>query len=91
MRCVSSRFFTEEPVLFAASMFYGLGYTGLKNIKEGPQKGSIATINGKEIDHERLQQAFNRMIAQEKGRIKPEQAMMYQTAALEQVFRRYRD
>jgi len=72
-------------VLFAASMFYGLGYTGLKNIKEGPQKGSIATINGKEIDHERLQQAFNRMIAQEKGRIKPEQAMMYQTAALEQV------
>ena len=72
-------------VLFAASMFYGLGYTGIKNIKGAPQKGSIATINGKEIDHERLQQLFNRMIAQEKGRIKPEQAMMYQTAALEQV------
>jgi foldase protein PrsA len=72
-------------VLFAASMFYGLGYTGLKSMKNAPQKGSIATINGKEIDHARFQRTIKNMFEQEKGRIKPEQAILYQTMALQQV------
>jgi len=72
-------------VLFAATMFYGLGYRGIKGMKEGPQKGSIATVNGKEIDHGRYQQILNRLFTQEKGRVKPEQAMTYQVMALEQV------
>ena len=50
-------------VLFAATMFYGLGYTGLKNIGAGTKKNSIATINGKEIDHKKLQQNLNQMFS----------------------------
>ncbi len=72
-------------VLFAATMFYGLGYRGYKEGKEGPKKGSIATINGKEIDHQRYEQAVKKFFSQEKGRIKPGDAMLYQTVALQQV------
>ena len=72
-------------VLFAATMFYGLGYTGIKGAKESPQKGSIATVNGKEIDHKRFQQAVQKLVSGEKGRIRPEDAMLYQTVALQQV------
>jgi len=72
-------------VVFAATMFYGLGYTGVKNIKSGAKKGSIAAINGKEIDHKRFEQTLNRLFTQSKERVKPEQAMLYQTMALEQV------
>ena len=72
-------------VLFAATMFYGLGYRGIKGSKEEPKKGSIATIDGKEIDHNRLEQAIKKLFAGEKGRVKPEDAMIYQTMALQQV------
>lgn len=72
-------------VLFAATMFYGLGYRGIKGMGEKPQKGSIATVDGKEIDHKRYQQTLNRMFSQEKERIKPDKAMTYQTIALEQT------
>lgn len=72
-------------VLFAGTMFYGLGYKGIKNVQEGPKKGSIATINGREIDHVKLQQTVNRIFSQEKGRVTPDQAMMDQTLALQQV------
>jgi parvulin-like peptidyl-prolyl isomerase len=72
-------------VLFAATMFYGLSYRGIKNAKEGPAKGSIATVDGKEIDHKRYEQSIKRLFSQEKGRIRPEDAMLYQTAALQQI------
>lgn len=72
-------------VLFAATMFYGLGYTGIKNIGTGVKKNSIATINGKEVDTKRLQQTVNQMFSKNKGRLKPDQAMMYQTMALDQL------
>lgn len=72
-------------VLFAATMFYGLGYRGIKGIKESPKKGSVATVNGKEIDHKRLEQAMQKLLSSQKGRVTPEDAMMYQTVALQQV------
>ncbi|MFH1710326.1 MAG: peptidylprolyl isomerase [bacterium] len=72
-------------VLFAATMFYGLGYTGLKGTKESSKKGSIATINGKEIDHKRLEQTIQKLFSKETERISPEDAMLYQTIALQQV------
>ena len=72
-------------VLFAATMFYGLGYTGIKGIKESPKKGSIATVNGKEIDHKRYKQAVQKLLSDRKERISPEDAMLYQTIALQQV------
>lgn len=72
-------------VLFAATMFYGLSYRGIKGVKEAPQKGSIATIDGREIDHNRYSQAIKKLVSGEKGRVKPEQVLLYQTVALQQV------
>jgi len=72
-------------VLFAATMFYGLGYTGIKGLKNEPKKGSIATVNGKEVDHKRLEQTINSMFSREKESVTPEKAMLYQTLALEQT------
>jgi parvulin-like peptidyl-prolyl isomerase len=71
-------------VIFAASMFYGLGYMGVKKM-DTKDKNSIATVDGKEIDHNRFTQAVNRMFAGNKERIKPEQAIYMQTMALEQT------
>ncbi len=72
-------------VLFAATMFYGLSYRGIKGVQESPKKGSIATINGKEIDHKRLEQTIQKIMSKDKGRKKPQDVMLYQTMALQQV------
>ncbi len=71
-------------VLFLATMFYGLGYRGVKGMKENTKKDSIATVDGKEIDHKRYQQALSKMFAAQKERIEPETAMLIQTTALGQ-------
>jgi parvulin-like peptidyl-prolyl isomerase len=72
-------------VLFGATMFYGIGYMGVKNVKEGPKKGSIATVNGKEIDHKQFDQVLRNYLSQVKGPLTPEAIMMYQSAALQQI------
>ena len=72
-------------VLFGATMFYGIGYMGLKNVKEPAKKGSIATIDGREIDHKQFEQVLKTLMSREKGSVRPEAIMMYQTAALRQV------
>lgn len=72
-------------VVFGATMFYGIGYMGVKNMKEGPKKGSIATVNGKEIDHKQFDQVTRNYLSQAKGPLTPETIMMYQSAALQQV------
>lgn len=72
-------------VLFVASMFYGLGYQGLKEVKGVGDKGSIAKVNGKEIDHARFIRTVNSMYAGQKERIKPQEVLLLQTLALNQV------
>ncbi len=72
-------------VLFAGTMFYGLGVGGFREAKGSAKKGSIAAINGKEIDHKRYEQAVKKVFSEEKGRIKPGAAMFYQTASLQQI------
>jgi parvulin-like peptidyl-prolyl isomerase len=72
-------------VLFAATMFYGLSYTGIKGMKGEPKKGSIATVDGKEIDHKRLEQTIQKIMSGKKERKTPEDVMLYQTMALQQV------
>jgi parvulin-like peptidyl-prolyl isomerase len=74
-------------VIFAATMFYGLGYRGIKTI-DVPNKDSIATINGKEVDHNKLANALKNVFSQQKGRVKPEQAVMYQVVTLQQLIDR---
>ncbi|MFA4844780.1 MAG: peptidylprolyl isomerase [Candidatus Margulisiibacteriota bacterium] len=52
-------------ILFGASMFYGLGYSGLSGGSEGgPGQGSrvIAKVNGQEIDPLRFREIMNRVV-----------------------------
>jgi foldase protein PrsA len=72
-------------LLFAATMFYGLGYRGIKGQQENVKKDSVATVDGKEIDHKKYQQMLSRMFSSQKERVTPETAMMIQTAALSQI------
>lgn len=53
-------------VLFAASMFYGLGYRGFKGEWGGKKSNILAKVNGQEIDRVRFQEILNR-IAQNFG------------------------
>ena len=71
-------------VVFAGTMFYGLGYMGVKTMEQ-PKKNSYATVDGKEIDHIRFQQSINKYFSSEKGRITPEKAMFYQSLALREI------
>ncbi len=49
-------------VLFVASMFYGLGYRGLKG--GGEEKSSVlAKVNGREVDPLRFREIMNRIVA----------------------------
>ena len=50
-------------VLFGASMFYGLGYRGLKGDFGGQGKSDVlAKVNGKEIDPLRFREIMNRVV-----------------------------
>lgn len=71
-------------VVFAGTMFYGLGYMGVKSVGQ-PKKNSYATVDGKEIDHTKFQQSVNKYFSLEKGRITPDKAMFYQSLALREV------
>lgn len=70
-------------VVFAATMFYGLGYRGLKNI--GEKKTGIATINGREIDKVRLDSSYTSLVQRMPGRKTPQQTAYFQMLALNQV------
>ncbi len=89
------RFFREKAkaifvviaVIFAATMFYGLGYKGLKgvNTKSSSKSEGIAKVNGKEIDGFRFSQMVNRMVSETKGNIDPVTLLYMQGMALNQV------
>jgi len=68
--------------LFAASMFYGLGYRGFK--REGRREG-IAKVNGKPIDILRFNQVLEGLYNSIPGRKKPQQLAYLQILALNQV------
>ena len=74
-------------VLFAASMFYGLGYQGLNRGdagKSGDTKG-IAKVNGKDVDAFRFNQIINRLASESKGSIDPMTALYIQSMGLNQL------
>ncbi|MFC1767824.1 SurA N-terminal domain-containing protein, partial [Candidatus Margulisiibacteriota bacterium] len=69
-------------VLFASSMFYGVGYYGLKGMKDRKDTGSLAKLNGKEIDTARYARTVNNMYAQQEKRLTPQDMIAIQTLAL---------
>lgn len=71
-------------VLFAASMFYGLGYRGLKGFNE--QAGNkFLKVNGSEVDYQIYRQIFNRLKGSFPPNLKPQEALYLQNLALSQT------
>ena len=72
-------------VLFFGSMFYGLGYQGMKG--DGGKKSKsegIAKVNGLEIDPVRYQEMLNRVAQSFKGNVSPSDMAFIENMALNQ-------
>ena len=73
-------------VIFAATMFYGIGTVGLGSFGGGKAKNTgLAKVNGQEIDPFRFGQTVNRLAAQAKGDLDPMSLLMVQSMALSEV------
>jgi len=88
------RFFREKmkaimitiAVIFAATMFYGLGYQGLGGGAGGRAKNDgLATVNGRQVDIFRFNQMVGRLAAQTKESRDPMVMIYLQNLALGQL------
>ncbi len=70
-------------VLFAISMFYGLGYRGVKNI--GKENTGFIKVNGKEISPRLYANIFQKMRENAPERLKPAESIALQAQALQQT------
>ncbi|MBI5700589.1 peptidylprolyl isomerase [Candidatus Saganbacteria bacterium] len=71
-------------VVFVGSMFYGLGYAGIKQISSGKNAGFIK-INGKEVDPMRFNDIFSRIRQNFPEALKPSDLLFVQNLALSQT------
>jgi len=71
-------------VLFAASMFYGLGYRGLKGDGGGGRSSVLAKVNGQEIDPFRFREILNRLAGSFGPNIGPQDSAFLENLALAQ-------
>ncbi|MDD5593727.1 MAG: peptidylprolyl isomerase [Candidatus Margulisbacteria bacterium] len=71
-------------VVFAGSMFYGLGYQGLKGGESGSSK-VLAKVNGREIDPMRYQELVNRVAQNFGTNLSPSDMAMVDNLALGQT------
>ena len=71
-------------ILFAATMFYGLGYRGFR-MATGRKDLGIATVNGQKIDEVRFNQTLSRILRSFPGRVKPSDIMLAQYLALREM------
>ena len=71
-------------VLFAASMFYGLGYRGLRGFTE-QASNKFLKINGSEVDPQVYRQIFTRLRSSFPQNLKPPEALYLQNLALSQT------
>lgn len=73
-------------IVFFGSLFYGLGYVGLKGLpKSSTKTQSLASVNGAEVDKFRFGQIISRIMAQVKNRPDPINSMYMQNIALSQL------
>ena len=70
-------------VLFAGSIFSGLGYMGFK--KRDTQEEGLAKVNGRQVDPRRFQQVLENLFRSVPGRKTPQQLAYLQVLALNQV------
>ena len=72
-------------IIFAFSMFYGLGYTGLKSMSSGGSNKGFLKINGKDVDPVRFDNIFSKIRENYPQRIKPSDLLFIQNMALSQT------
>jgi parvulin-like peptidyl-prolyl isomerase len=72
-------------VVFAGTMFYGLGYRGLKGEGGGAGSKVLAKVNGREIDPMRYQELVNRLAQNYGGKLAPSDMAMINIMALGQA------
>ncbi|MBI5699532.1 peptidylprolyl isomerase [Candidatus Saganbacteria bacterium] len=72
-------------ILFIASMFYGLGYSGIKQMGGGEGKKGFVKVNGREVDVHRFNQIFQRLRDNFPQTLKPSEALFIQNLALSQT------
>jgi len=70
-------------ILFAISMFYGLGYRGVKEINK-PKAGFIK-VNGKEVNPRLFANIYSRIRENFPERLKPSESLFAQNLALSQT------
>jgi parvulin-like peptidyl-prolyl isomerase len=71
-------------VLFLGSMFYGLGYSGLKGNFGGGKSSELAKVNGRPIDPVRYQEMVNRVASSYGPNLTPADMAMIDSLALAQ-------
>ena len=73
-------------VVFAGSMFYGLGYRGLKgDFGGGGKSNDLAKVNGRAVDPLRFQELVNRIAQNYGGKLSLSDMAMVDTMALGQA------
>jgi foldase protein PrsA len=72
-------------VVFAGSMFYGLGYQGLKGGGDGGRSNVIAKVNGQEISPLRYQEIMNRVAQSFGADVSPSDMAFIENLALGQA------
>jgi foldase protein PrsA len=70
-------------VLFAASMFYGLGFRGIQD--QSLSKRGFLKVNGQEVDILRFNQIYSRLRESFPANLKPQEALFLQNLALNQT------
>lgn len=78
--------FITIAIVFAATMFYGLGSIGLKGGFNGRETNmGLARVDGREVDKFRFNQIVNRIIGGQAGQIDPLSLFYIQSSALAQL------
>src|SRR3989339_1890022 len=70
--------------IFASTMFYGLGYTGIQQLSENKNKGFLE-INGKDVDPARFNNMFSKLRENFPDKIKPSDILFLQNMAISQT------
>lgn len=71
-------------VVFAATMFYGLGSMGMQGMST-EKKDAFVKVNGKDVDPDRFNNIFNRLRSNFPQQIKPTDILFLQNMALSQT------
>jgi len=72
-------------ILFVVSMFYGLGYSGIKQLGSTEGKRGFVKVNGRQVDVHRFNQIYQKLQENFPQNLKPSEALFLQNLALSQT------